>query len=160
MKKILSVALFLASVAAVIPAQAQQVYKCQEDDHITYTNVVKPGSKNCQPVILEPETVFPATPRGGSRSASKNPTPSDFPKVSSTEQTGRDSDRRVVLTQELESEQKALGEARKELDAQRALQQGNAQDPKTLDRLQPYTERVAQHERNIQALNKEISNLK
>jgi hypothetical protein len=31
---------------------------------------------------------------------------------------------------------------------------------KVVDRIQPYKDRVAQHERNIQAINKELSNLR
>ncbi|MDR3352819.1 MAG: DUF4124 domain-containing protein [Zoogloeaceae bacterium] len=155
MKTILSTSL-LANVLLVLPVGAQQVYKCVDaEEHVTYSNVVKPGSKNCNPITLEPESVLPAPARPR---AASNPTPANFPSVSSAEQSARDNDSRVILAQELEREQKALEQARKELEEQRARNPGDMKDPKILDRLQPYEERVAQHERNIQALNKEIGN--
>ena len=61
----------------------------------------------------------------------------------------RDGDRRMILQQEMASEQRALDQARKELAEQEAARA-------TPDRLAPYRERVGQHERNIQALQKEL----
>jgi hypothetical protein len=153
----------LVSLLAAPPAWSQAIYRCVDaDDHPTFTNVPKPNDKNCTRTKLEPETILPA-PRTSSRTpgAASNPTPAGFPKVSNEDQKAKDNDRRAILNQELANEQKALEQARKDLTEQKAVRLGNEQNyQKTLDRLQPYEDQVAQHERNIEALNKEIANLR
>jgi hypothetical protein len=151
---LLSVSLFL--VAA--PSAWSQIYRCVDaENHVTYSNVASAGKKECERVQLEPETTLPPVKPRSPRTA----TDPDFPKVSGAEQSAKDNDRRVILNQELSSEQKALEQARKELEEQKAVRLGDEKNyQKVLERLQPYEERVAQHERNIQTLNKEIANLK
>jgi hypothetical protein len=68
-------------------------------------------------------------------------------------QKARDTDRRHILDQELAGEQRNLEQARKDLGEQEALR-GSP------ERMAPYRDRVAQHERNIQAIQKELSNLR
>ncbi|MCC6658486.1 MAG: DUF4124 domain-containing protein, partial [Rhodocyclaceae bacterium] len=73
----------------------------------------------------------------------------------------RDNDRRKILDQELATEQKMLDEARKALAEQEAVRTGDERNyQRVLDRLQPYKDKVALHERNIEALKKEIGNLR
>ena len=89
--------------------------------------------------------------------AAANPSPAGFPKVQEDTQKARDGDRRHILEQELAGEQRSLEQARKELAEQEALRTAN--DGRQ-DRILPYKDRVGQHERNIQAIQKELSNLK
>ena len=57
------------------------------------------------------------------------------------------------------TEQRSLDQAQRELAEQQSLRP--SESPKTtLDRVQPYRDRVAQHERNIVAIQKEISALR
>ena len=51
-------------------------------------------------------------------------------------------------------EQRSLDQAKKDLAEQESQRGGSA------DRLVPYRERVGQHERNIQAIQRELTNLK
>ena len=67
----------------------------------------------------------------------------------------RDSDRRLILEQELAGEQRKLEQARKELAEQEAVRGGNS-----AERTAPYRDRVAVHERNLQAIQKELSGLR
>jgi hypothetical protein len=66
------------------------------------------------------------------------PTPADFPRVSNTEQRSRDTDRRAILESELANERSNLENARK----------------------QAQKDSIALHERNIEALSKEMSKLR
>jgi hypothetical protein len=72
-------------------------------------------------------------------------------------QKARDGDRRHILEQELSGEQRSLDQARKDLAEQEAVRPGAAD---SRDRVAPYKDRVAQHERNIQAIQKELANLR
>ena len=54
-----------------------------------------------------------------------------------------------------------LEQAKKELAEQEAIRNGDERNfQKVLDRVQPYKDRVAQHERNIQQIQRELSNLR
>lgn len=164
-----------------LPAQAE-IYKCTDAaGHVTYSNV---ATKGCAKLNLEPISTIPAT-----KPAAKAPTPAGFPRVEENAQKARDTDRRRILEQELATEQKHLDEAVKALAAQEesvlpeermAPQQqcktvtlkdgktaqsctavgGGINNAKVLDRLQPYKDRVAMHERNIEAIRKELQNLR
>jgi hypothetical protein len=85
--------------------------------------------------------------------------PAGFPKVDANTQKGRDDIRRKVLNEELAAEQKLLEQAR--------AAYGNGAPPPTADEQsvpQKYAERVARlrqevglHEKNIEALKKELA---
>ncbi|AEV25451.1 MULTISPECIES: DUF4124 domain-containing protein [Azospira] len=162
----LSRASLLASLLAlgfVGPVRAD-IFKCTDDaGHITYANA--PG-KGCKRIITDPTN---SAPSGGSRAPAKvsTPSPSDFPKVGSETQRSRDNDRRTILEQELAAEQKNLEAAKKELANQEANIQptdrnvgGGINGAKVAERVQPYKDKVQLHERNIEAIRKEIGNLR
>ena len=107
-------------------------------------------NKNCQAIASEES---PAAPSRPAAKASANPTPAGFPRIQEDTQKSRDNDRRHILEQELAGEQRKLDEARKELAAQDAAHAG-------AERTAPYRDRIAQHERNLQALQKELANLR
>jgi len=101
-----------------------------------------------------------ATGEGDGASSSRgSASPSGFPKVDSSTQKGRDDIRRKVLNEELAAEQKLLEEAR--------AAYGNGAPPAMPDEQnvpQRYAERVARlrqavslHEKNIEALKKELA---
>lgn len=160
-KKLLGCALLLGAVSLATPAWSQ-IYRCVDaDGKVTYSNVG--NNKGCKRMQLDaPNSMAaPARTTGRTPGAAANPTPVDFPRVTGEAQKARDNDRRAILEQELASEQKALEQAKKELAEQEAVRHGDEKNyQKVLDRLQPYKDRVAQHERNIQAINRELANLK
>lgn len=154
-------ACLVSLLAPVIPAHAD-IYKCVgESGHVTYSNVDKKG---CKKMDLEPLSTIPggssakpASPKSGGGVAS----PSTFPKVSDETQKKRDTDRRTILEQELSAEEKSLDEAKKELAEQEAERHGDERNyQRVLDRLQPYKDRVALHERNVDSLKRELGNLR
>ena len=119
----------------VVPLARADVYKCVDDDgHVTYTNTKPSAQSKCSALSREQRV---STVPG--RAANK-PSPSGFPKVDGDTQKARDNDRRKILEQELATEQKSLDQSKKELAEQEAIRTGD--------------------ERNIEALNKEIGNLR
>jgi hypothetical protein len=145
--------LFVAAGAA----HADTLYKCTDDSGVVlYTNQKGTG-KNC--AVLGHDQPISSVP--ASRAASRTTTPGDFPKVDGETQKNRDGDRRKILDQELATEQKNLEQAKKDLAEQEAIRNGNEQNyQRVLDRLQPFKDSVALHERNIKALRRELGNLK
>jgi hypothetical protein len=136
------------------PSAQAEIYKyVDKDGHVTYSNVPIKGAKK---ITLDPINTVPA-----SRARSEASSPSDFPKVDSDTQRRRDDTRRKVLEDELAAERKMLEEAKKALAEQEAVRLGNERNyQKFLDRVQPYKDTVTLHEKNIDALQKEIANLK
>lgn len=132
-------------------AQANTLYRCVDaDGSLLYTNQ-KQAKLRCDVLSV----MVPPTPSGGAapapRKAAQNQTPADFPKVSSSEQSARDKDRRSILEAELASERGHLESARRQLSDAARQPSANAQ---------PLKDKVALHERNIEALTKEIGKLR
>jgi multidrug resistance efflux pump len=151
--------LFAALVLLPLAASADTLYKCtDESGQVLYTNQ-KGASKSCTVLSREqPISTFAPPPKTR---------PSDFPRVNADQQKARDSDRRAILQQELANEQKQLDEARKALTEQEGRFEpternagGGINGAKVQERVQPYRDSVQLHERNIEALNREIGNLK
>lgn len=155
-------ALVLASVL-ISPVALADVYKCVETDpvtgqkRVTYTNARE--AKGCERLSQDlPVSSVPGPSPAKKPAASP---PGGFPKVSTDDQRARDAERRKLLESELAAEQAALADARKALDEADAVRFGNERNyQKKLDRLQPFKEAVEQHERNVEALQKELSGLR
>ena len=142
--------LFAATLA--MPAMAQTIYKCIDaNGGVVISN--SRVEKNCKAVVSGPESSMPA-PKARPAGAAANPTPASFPKVTDDTQKARDGDRRHILEQELAAEQRNIETAKKELAEQERL------PAPTPERLGPYRDSVAQHDRNIQAIQKELSGLR
>lgn len=161
----LSLCLLLSATA---PAWAT-VYKCVDSEgRITYTNdrtlargctqLTNDQAVSSVPAPPRRSTTTPATPN---TKPSAPATSNGFPRIQPETQRARDDSRRQILMAELQAEEEALAAARKELSEQESLRFGDERNyQRVLDRLQPYKDRVALHERNIEALRKEISNLR
>ncbi|MDD2741512.1 MAG: DUF4124 domain-containing protein [Rhodocyclaceae bacterium] len=152
--------LFAMLVATLtFPVIAQTIYKCTDDNGGTLISNTK-VNKNCKVVSSSPESPISA-PKARSSGAAATPTPAGFPRIQEDTQKARDTDRQRILEQELASEQRNLEQARKDLVEQEAVRSGDEKNyQRVLDRLQPYKERVSQHERNIEAIQKELGKLR
>ena len=166
---------------AASPARAD-IYKCiGADGHVMYSNM---ADKNCKRLSLDPT---PAS-APAAKAAVRTPTPATFPKVEEGAQKSRDNDRRRILEGELAAERKNLEQARKELAEQQEsalpeervatqrcttvtlkdgkLGQSCSATPgginvvKMDERIQPFKDKVALHERNIEAIQSELSRLR
>jgi hypothetical protein len=136
-------------------AQADTLYKCTDAaGRTTYTNQ-KVAAKTCT-ILSQDKPISTFAPPKARPNA---PTPDGFPRVSSETQKNRDGDRRKILSDELASEQRQLGEAKQALAEQEAVREGGERNyQKVIERLKPFQDAVELHERNIDALQKEISN--
>jgi hypothetical protein len=97
-------------------------------------------------------------PKAGS-GAAKSPTPTGFPRVEPEAQKSRDELRRKVLADELASEEKLLAEARTAYDngAPVPLAEEQSDAEKYRQRIARLRQAVQLHERNIEALRKELA---
>jgi len=143
---------------AALPAYAD-IYKCVDAaGHVTYSNVL---IKGCTKLNLEPISTVPAA-----RPAAKSPTPAGFPRVDDSVQKARDNDRRRILEQERSTEEKNLADAIKRLEEAEVPQPsdrnagGGINQAKLQERVQPMRDQVHLHERNLEAINKELRNLR
>jgi len=143
-------------LALAVPAWGD-TYKCVDaNGRPTYTNMKEETTgKNCSVVIRE-ISVVPAA-----RAPAANRTPEGFPKVDPATQKSRDGARRRILEEELSGEEKALAQAKAELTEQEGIRNGDEKNyQRVLDRLQKYKDEVERHEKNVEALKKELSSAK
>jgi hypothetical protein len=146
MTMIRTLPLLLAALS--LPAGAQSIFRCTDASGATVIANSK-LDKSCKPVNLPPDSTLPA-PKARPGGSASTPTPATFPRVGEDTQKARDTDRKRILEQELSVEQRSLELARRELQDQENARVGE-------ERLQPYRERVGQHERNLQAIQRELA---
>ena len=161
-----TLALLLAALA--VPATAQTIYRCTDANGGMLISNAR-VDKSCKAVVSSPDSTLPA-PKAKVSGAAANPSPAGFPRVQEDTQKARDTDRRRILDNELAAEQKNLDEAKKALADQEAVilpnerQQykggGGISGGKVEQRIAPYRDKVALHERNIEAIQKEIAKLR
>lgn len=166
---------FLLAMMCACPVLAQaDIYKSIDaDGHVTYSSTPLKGGKK---LILEPlPTMVP--PARSSSAAS----PENFPRVDGEVQRARDDKRRRILLDELKTEEKLLEEARKNLREgeenpevfRQTIVVGTNKDgspitqtvtrrnvAKYQEKIKTLNDRVEMHEKNIEALNTELSKLK
>jgi Domain of unknown function (DUF4124) len=157
---VLAVLLLTASGAAL--AQTD-VYLCVDDTgKKEYKNTGL--TKGCKRVDLPGITMIPAPPKrsGGVQTASAKPsTPSDFPKVDGTAQKTRDNDRRQILLDEMKNEEQKLANLKKEYNNGEPERHGDERNyAKYQERVAVMKEDISRTEKNIDALKREIGNLK
>lgn len=148
-------------LAASADQAAAEIFKCADAaGNITYSNM---QGRNCKRLNIEVVTgsSHARSAPGSNGSAASSSSPASFPRVDGPTQKVRDDDRRRILDQEVAAEQKLLEQSRRELSEQEAIRNGDERNyQRVLDRLQPFKDRVALHERNIEAIRKEISHLR
>ena len=98
----------------------------------------------------------------GERSTPRAPTPAGFPRVDPETQKGRDGVRRKVLADELSTEEKLLAETRVAYadGAPAPLPEERADAEKYRARIARLRQTLTVHEKNIEALKKELAAVK
>lgn len=148
MKPLFLIAAFLLPSAGAL---ADQICKYVDaEGRITYSTATPKDNRKvlCFDPMPQPKPApKPAARKPGADEAG-------FPRVDGTTQRRRDDDRKRILEQELTDEQKLLEQARKIL--------GDAES--TTERLQerdkPLRESINTHLKNIEAIRRELSNVK
>lgn len=149
--------LFALSCSMLLAAGAHaEIYKRVDNDgHVTYSSTPIKGGKKLH---LEPLPTMAPPGKGDV---------SDF-RVNSETQSRRDNARRKILEDELASEQKALDEARVRLkegqDTPEVYKTPSGQTFRNVakydEKVNALQEEVSSHEKNVEALKTELSNLK
>jgi hypothetical protein len=153
--------ILVAFITFLAPARAQvtEIWKCTEaNGRPLYTSDKRETvGKKCELVSREVNVVStpPAAPaKNGTKS------PGSFPKESAAERANARGRQRDILQKELATEQGLLTKAQQELAAQEAVRTGDERNyAKTLERLQPFRDSVETHQKNIEALKRELGNL-
>jgi len=152
--------------AGAVHAQSE-VFLCVDQNGVKeYKNTG--DTKGCKRVSLPPLTVSssskPSSGGGSGNAASGKPaasTPPDFPKVDNGTQKARDNDRRQILQDELRNEQQRLADIKKDYNDGAPERQGNERNyAKYQERVASMKEDISRSEKNIDALNRELANLK
>jgi hypothetical protein len=150
------------------PARADgQIYLCiSPTGQKELTDVNKKG--NCKlldlPGAITSPPKKPASAGAGAATNQPRPAltaPADFPRVDSAAQKARDSDRRQILQDELKNEQQKLAELKVEFNDGQPERQGNERNyAKYQERVEQMKDNIARMERNIEALKREIANIR
>lgn len=155
--------LLLAFVAAIAHAQSEVFLCVDENGKREYKNTGI--TKGCKKVELPGITTIPAPPKRiapqpASAKAGAS-APSDFPKVDNGTQKARDDDRKQILLDELKNEEKKLASLKQEYNNGEPERRGDERNyAKYQERVAAMKEDIARTEKNIEALKREIGNLK
>ncbi|MGZ3159569.1 MAG: DUF4124 domain-containing protein [Burkholderiaceae bacterium] len=156
MKLQLSGIVLFAAVMGYAHAQSE-VYLCvDERGNKEYKNTG--GTKGCKKVELPSITTVPAPVIRKPAVASSSP---DFPKVASDTQRARDNDRKQILLDELKSEEDKLSNLKKEYNGGEPERRGDERNyAKYQERTAAMKDDISRSERNVEALRRELANLK
>ena len=157
-------AVFLALALLQSVAWAETCKYLDSEGRVIYSNTPNSPPKGANKVkcfeVPSPKSA-PANTRNPDSKPANSDTKAKPPRVSENTQKTRDDERRRILDQEVADETKQLAQARERLAAEEAVRSGNERNyDRFLERVQPYRDAVATHERNIEAINREIANLK
>lgn len=159
----------MALAAALLGAASQthaQLYVCSDaQGHKTYTDKREnaacklldlPGAMTEPPRRSAPlaAPARPAAPAGATPAAA-------FPRVDGAEQRARDLDRRQILQDELRSEEQKLAAQRQEFNQGQPERQGNERNyAKYLERVAQLKDNLGRTQQNVEALKREIANIR
>ena len=138
----------LLGLSAMTSHAQQEIFRCRSPEgQVTYTNDRRNAEKQkCTLVSNERVNVAPSA---------------KFPRETPRDNAKAKGRQREILEKELQTEEQALNKARKALADQQAVREGDEKNyARVQERLQPFQETVQNHEKNIQALQRELGNLK
>jgi hypothetical protein len=169
--KTLSLSVFFPSVilcaAVLAPAHAEsEVYVCMNGDGTReYKNTGE--TKGCKRVDMQGISMIPSPYKkpmvqtaAYSRPAGAA-SPADFPRIDSGTQKARDTDRMQILTEEMKVEERKLAALKQDFNNGEPERRGDERNfAKYQDRVASMKDDVSRTEKNIEALKREIGNLK
>jgi hypothetical protein len=149
------------ALLAASPAFGQTCKYVDKEGRVIYSNI---PIKNAKKVMCfePPRTPAAALPvSAASRTEGETAAAPARPRVDDGTQRARDDERRRILESELAAEEQKLNEARLALAEQESVRYGDERNyARVLERLKPYQDAVAQHEKNVAALKQELANLR
>jgi len=162
MKRLLIGFITLLLMQSAARAQSD-VFLCVDDNgKKEYKNTGM--TKGCKKVELPGITVVPAPSfSSNAKKVAAKPasSPADFPKVDDGTQKSRDADRKQILLDELKAEEQKLADLKKEYNNGEPERRGDERNyAKYQERTSQLKDNISRTEKNIEALRREISNLK
>jgi septal ring factor EnvC (AmiA/AmiB activator) len=138
------------------PARAQQIqtlWSCKDKDGRTLFTSQKADTAGKECKVISEERVSAAP-------AAKAKSPANFPRESAAERQAAKGKQRDTLQRELAQEESMLTDSKRKLAEQEAIRTGDEKNyQRVLDRLKPYQDTVEVHQKNVEALRRELSNL-
>ena len=135
--------------------QVTEIYRCVDaEGRRHYTNTKREaGGMKCELVTSQINVAPPL--------AKPPPKPaSGVPRETAREGASARERQREILQNELASEEQALSKARQALSEQEAVRSGEERNyARVEERLQPYKDSVETHQKNVEALKRELANL-
>ena len=167
MKISFNISILLLALAGTPALVQAQIYLCTDaSGHKELTDTSRPGCK----LLDVPGATIPAPPRhsgstriGGREGAARpySPPPPGYPSVDSSEQRARDADRRGILDEELRNEQQKLADLRKEFNNGEPERRGDERNyAKYQERVASLRDSISRSEKNVEALKREIANIR
>jgi hypothetical protein len=158
--------LLLVGLLPEVKAQSEEVYLCiNAQGQREYKNTG--NVKGCKRVELMGLTTVPApkppaaTAPAARAATAAAATPPEFPKVDPAIQKARDNDRKKILQDELQSEEAKLANLRQEYKGGEPERRGDERNAaKYFERVAKMAQDISSAEKNIEALKREISNLR
>jgi hypothetical protein len=162
MKQKISILLFLAAAGGSAHAQ-DEVFLCVDGNgKKEYKNTG--ATKGCKKIDLPSLTTVPAPPKRAAAqnvAAKSSSSPADFPKIDDNTQKARDSDRKQILLDEMRIEEEKLANLKKEFNNGEPERRGNERNyAKYQERVASMKDDIDRSEKNIEALKRELGNLK
>jgi hypothetical protein len=144
----------LSAGAAHAQQGVTEIFKCRnEQGQVTYTNDRRQAQKQKCELVTSQINVAPSGKPAGK--------PPGFPRESARDSASARERQREILQNELVAEQQALTKARQALAEQESVRSGEERNyARVQERLQPFKDTIQNHEKNIQALQRELGNLK
>jgi hypothetical protein len=142
--------IFSAAAAQAGAESRTEIYKCVDaSGRASYTNDKREtAGRKCELVTTQINVAPAPKARPG------------FPRESAADRANAKGRQREILEKELAAEQADLARAKQALTEQEAIRTGDERNyARVLERLQPYKDRVETHEKNVEALKRELSNL-
>ena len=161
----MTMSLKLSVLLALLASAAAhgQIYKCQPPGGSVEFTDINRGSY-CKLMDLPGMTVpAPARRNGPAPARASQPVtaPGEFPRVDSAEQKARDADRRGILEDELKTEQQKLADLRREFNGGEPERRGDERNyAKYQERVASLRDSISRSEKNVDALKREIANIK
>jgi hypothetical protein len=155
--------LTLACLALMLAGRAhaaQQICKYVDGDgRVTFSDAAQKNARKLMCFDPTPERKPKPPPKSAAGKAGGGE--AAFPRVDGATQKRRDTDRRRILEQELADEQRLLDRARAALDDSESVRYANeTTDEKARERIRPLREALGTHEKNIEAIQRELANTK
>jgi hypothetical protein len=148
-------------LAAPTYAQVTEIYKCVDaTGRPLYTSDKRDtAGKKCDLVSRE-INVVPAQQIPVPRPSASTSRSGSFPRESASDRANAKERQREILEKELATEQQLLAKAQQDLAEQESVRSGDERNyARVLERLQPYKDSLEVHQKNVEALRRELGNL-